>query len=486
VKFLFVTYCMGSAYGEILIGVYKRGLRVALELSGRGHQVFFFCTGRQNFHDSQTALAEQKMEFVEIPFQPAKYEAAEKNRAVYLAWMRQHRPDVVVIGEAPMAGTMLEATLAAAEAHIPTVMLDNAYHPAFVDDFLRMHGPVFDGVILTGPSALQGPTGYRYLAQVPPLIEVSQAKTQRLLDDLGLDRRRLLLLLAYDPRVEHLGLSLMERLDDPALSALFISGNGARVLGRLNDLQPGVAERIRVIAPPQDDVLFGLIQAAGCAVTKCAFMQVTESLSLHTPVIGLFYPGGFSLDIFPRNIRAFSHMTSHVDADPETVKAARRFLNMDRGQLKAVHDGTLAAAARAADFLESMPPTPRADTTAEVTRLGFTMADIENAIGQLENHTSPRINQVRSAYLRKFPDHDLHELLCDYSLNGTRRVARLWGRIYRRRWDLYAERRRAGLAGSRRRLLTSSLWRNTLLEMDLGEEVLPSIRQLLELKERQP
>ena len=167
-RVLFVTYCFGNAQGQALIGVYKRGLRVALELSGRGHEIAFFCPGRENFHDDITARAEAQMQFVDIPFDEPNAEQADASHRAFREAVAALRPDVVVVGEAPLSGPLLEATLCAVELGVPLVLLDNAYQPGLVDLFCRVHGPVADGIILTGPSSFHSPDAPAYLAQVPP------------------------------------------------------------------------------------------------------------------------------------------------------------------------------------------------------------------------------------------------------------------------------------------------------------------------------
>src|SRR4051812_9033634 len=190
-KFLFVAYCFGNAQGQALIGVYKRGLRVALALEGRGHTVAFFCPGRENFHDALTAQAEERLEFVDFDFDDPVGAAAEANRQRFRAGLTAIAPDVVVIGEAPLSGPLLEATLSSVELGIPVVVLDNAYQPGLVDLFCRTHAPLLDGLILTGPTSFYAPDPPAYLAQVPPYIEASAGEARTLLAELDLSGERL-------------------------------------------------------------------------------------------------------------------------------------------------------------------------------------------------------------------------------------------------------------------------------------------------------
>ena len=478
-KFLFVAYCMGASQGQTQIGAYKRGLRLALELSNRGHEVSFFCTGRHNFHDSLTDLAEKKLAFVEFPFLPAKYKGAEYNRANFISHLQMLQPDMVVIGDAPLAGTLLETTLCAVELEVPTVCLDNAYGPIFADLFCRRHGAMFDGIILSGPSALHGKSSYPTLLQVPPLITPSREAAKVLISNhLGLNGKRLIVVLAYDQNVQRLGISLLERLASADVDVVFVSSTPEDVSAHLRHLPPPVASHGRAIAAPEDGLLFGLLQVAHCAVTKCAFMQVTESLSLHTPVIGYYYSGYFSMDHLPRVFRRFTHATTTSVADKATVMAALRFLDMDPEKLRLVHNGDEGGAAMAASFLEKLPRLPRQGTEMESARLGFSKVHLVKALKNLEPCGQPVIEQVRCSGLRSMPNHEIYILTCAYHINGNRAFVRLWGRLFRSPISLLGEVRRAQQPGSNRHVLYSSWRHRMLIEVDTGEETLPSIQEL--------
>ena len=260
-RLLFFTYCLSVAEGQAQIGVYKRGLRVAVEMANRGHEVQFFATGRQNFHDALTAEADVKLDFVELPFQSAAYEGADANRAAFLVRYADRRPDVVVIGEAPMAGTLLEGTLSAVESGIPVVLLDNAYGPLHVDAFCDRHGSMFDGMVLNGPSGFFGATDHPYLVQVPPYVDSSPAEARKhLRTTCGLDSEQLMVVLAYDPNVAELGISLLEQLEDPDLDVVFVTPTPDALADRLAAL-PHAARRVRAFPPPNERLLFGLLEA---------------------------------------------------------------------------------------------------------------------------------------------------------------------------------------------------------------------------------
>lgn len=486
-KVLFITYCMDAAFGSSQIGVHKRGLRIGLELAGRGHEVACFCTGRHTFTDALTAAAEARIRFVDWHFAPPT-PGDDRNRTVFLRHLAELRPDVVVIGEAPMAGTLLETTLCAVELGIPTVLLDNAYHPDFVEHFCRRFGAMFDGIVLSAPSGFHGHTGYGYLEQVPPYIDPSVAGARRFLqerfgtDGPGLGADPLLVVLAYDRNVERLGVALTERLDGVAFDVLFLSPDPQTTRRSIPDLPharlrgAGVT-RAGCVPPPEDPVLFGLLQMARCAVTKAGFMQITESLALDTPVVGFCYPGDEWVASLPRRARALTHATTNAQADAATLTATRSFLTSSAGAARAVHNGDLGAAARTADYLEALPRHPRPDTTADAALNGFRPRRVARALRTLYPRGVLDVGSVRCSYLRSFPDHEVHSVVCHYTADGVPRFMRLWGRLFPTREALRHETQRATQDPQRGVLLSTATGR-MLIERDLGTDVLPGIREL--------
>jgi hypothetical protein len=461
-----------------MIGVYKRALRLALELSERGHEIIFFGTGRELFHDSLTAKAEQRMQFIDIPFFKPAYEGAEKNRKTFLSTLSEMRPDVVVIGEAPMVGPLLETTLSAVELNIPTVCLDNAYQPFFVKLFWKNHGPMFDGIILLGPSSLQWKEAPPQLLQVPPFIEASAVDAENLLKDLfGLRPAKLVTVLAYDLNVARLATLLFQKLDDPSLSLVYIGSDIEKIQEIQEQLPAQVRSRSRVIPPPAEPTLFGLIQLSKFAVTKCAYMQVTECLSLGTPVISYFYPGYFPLNFLPHEVRQFAYATDKLDSNRETVAAAEKYLNLDPQELLAVHDGKLGALPQAADFLQDLPRPHCQEKTASAARLGFSEGRMKVALRRLDRSFNEKIEvrQIRSTRIRCLRDfHSIHSVLCDYSVGEERRYARLWGHTFPTLIQAILEVKTLLCGKSRRQLLFFSPAGRILIERDLGVEILPS------------
>ena len=121
---------------------------------------------------------------------------------------------------------------------------------------------------------------------------------------------------------------------------------------------------------------------------------------------------------------------------------------------------------------------PRRNTKREVERLGVVLRQLQSTIQNLRGERPTLIHQVRANYLRKFPDHDLYNIVCEYSLQGGKYFDRFWARKFKTRSVVLKEYRRARLGGSRRQVLLISPLSRLSLEVDKGEESLPSIKEL--------
>ena len=474
-KFLFVTYCFGSHEGQTLIGVYKRGLRVAMELDRLGHEIYFSCTGREGYSDELTQAAEKTLTFVDIPFVVASFDEVRENRRHFLETMKEISPDVVVIGEAPLAGSMLESTLCAFELRVPIVFLDNAYNPLFVENFSSMFGPMADGIVLTGPSSHHMLEPPAHLCQVPPFIRSDLRSARRILrDELGLRGDRLVTVLAYDEKVERLALSLARELRDTETEFLFCARDPDGCAGRLASLPQRLRRRVRVTPQPADSVLFGFLQVSRLAIVKYGFMQVSECLAIRTPVVAVFHEGPKWLDALPEVSRRLAFVTDNSEADAAVVEAARELLATAPRELAAIHDGSFDATVRAALFLEQLPKTPRAGTEAESIALGFTRPRLRKALVAKFAAPDLRLRTWRSFRLRVTPEYELFMVVAQVRVNRRWESARLWARRYpdaRKARGAYAE-ARAGQNGDLHTLYYSARSR-TLFADDFGEAELP-------------
>lgn len=373
-----------------------------------------------------------------------------------------------------MAGTLLESTLCAVELEIPVVILDNAYFPGFANYFYNIHGSIADGIILNGPSSFCTPNQFSILLEIPPFIESSpQAAKDLLSGSLGLKGDKLITVLAYDRKIEKLGVSLLERLNSPEMEGLFFSPNPEECKKHLEKLPAYIREKIRVIAPPPDPTFFGLLELSRLAVVKSGFMQVIECLVLHTPIIGLHFEGFFSLTDLPKICESFVHATYNPDADSETTAAAQRFLDIPPEKMKNIHNNDLNASAVAADFIENMSRVPRKNTTQECEKLGFKKKYIIKALSNLNRSGQITFHFMRCALLRNFPEYRIYTLVCSYFKDGKKEFSRLWCRVYKSRKAAMADVSNAKSPDSGRRLIYFSAARHLLIEEDIGEWALP-------------
>ena len=503
-RFLFVAYCFGNDQGHALVGVYKRGLRIALELARRGHEVFFACPGRENFHDETTAEAERRLEFVDLDARHPTPEAAAESGRELTSRIGALRPDVVVVGEAPLEGFLLEATLAAIEAEVPVAVVDNAYNPTLVRLFWEQWQTMFDGIVLTGPRSFWRRGAPPQVLQIPPFIQPDAGAARDLVcRDLGLDGDRLVTVLAYDRNVQALALSIVRGLDDPAAEAVFLTHEVEACRRRVEGLPPEVRHRVRVLPPQPDGLHFGLLQLSRLVVGKCAFMQVTECLSLHTPIVGFAFAGQFSLAMLPAVCRRFSHSTSETTASAETLAAARRLIEVPPEEMRAVHDGSLGAAERAAEFLEALPArprstvgdaaertlrryydrvAPRAGAAAIAARGRRRLADelIRATLAEDHPHAEIAPRELRFGPIRhiRAGEEQILAATARYTAEGAPGFERWWVRIFRSPEGLERGVRLARAAGTERRLRLVRPEQRFLVEEDRGEALLPTLESV--------
>ena len=471
-RVLFITYCFGDVSGQALIGVYKRGLRIALELHDRGHEVLFDCTGRGTYHDDLTDLADQRLQFVDLNLDAVDEEGLERSRERALQAMSRCRPDLVVVGEAPMLGTLLEATLCAVELGIPVALLDNAYGAHAVPYFLRNHGGMMDAVVLTGPSCTHAQAAPPHVRQVPPFVTTASSEAAQLVERLGLRRDRLVCVLAYDSKVEGLGFSLVERLDAPDVDVLFLSRSPEESERTAARLPAELRARVRVLGLLPDPLLFGLIELSRLAVVKCGFMQVTECLALRTPVICAYHDSATWLRWVPRAYLPFVHIADHDEADRATLAAAARLFDVPERAMYSIHDGSFDATASAADFLEGLSAEQRPETWTETVDV-FPETQVREALRTAVGGQEVSLLLLRAMRLRTLPREEVHSLVCRCRVDGGERFLRLWGHRYASGRAAKLAQREAVRSG--RHVLFASPRRRVLIEPDLGQELLPPL-----------
>ncbi len=475
-RILFVAYCMvNNENGDSLIGVYKRCLRIGLEMERRGHEVWIFCTGREGYRDATTVAAEEKLHFLDVRFDVLLSPSIALRRRYYRFLFRQLHPDMVVAGEVPLAGTILESAVCAAGLGIPVVVLDNAYSPDMAELFVSTHGAMADGVVLTGPSSFQMRGAPSYYCAAPPFVNEASRECDSLLGQLGLTGTRLITVLAYERKAELLATALLGQAKVQPCEAIFLAANPRETEERLAGLPLEARNRVRVLRPPDEGVFFALLHRSSLVVGKCGFMQVSEALALGTPFIGIEYRGCFPVSSLPSGAQKFVHATTSVEADRVTTRVAARFLKTSAEKLKSLHDGRFGGIPLVADFLEAMPRTPRASTTSECAKLGYEENIVCPALERLNGSSDVRMHSVRATRLRSWEAGRIDNLSVIYETGGARRHALLWGRHYNDRAAANADLELARKPESPRRLLHYSPASLVAIELDIGEPHLPPI-----------
>jgi hypothetical protein len=473
-RFLFSAYCVRSPTGHSLIGVYKRTLRIGLELVARGHQVVICCPGRDLYRDGLVERAERSMDFVDFPLDVLFEPDISKKRAAYRAAYEKYGVDAVIVGEAPLAGGLLDSTVSAVEARIPVVILDNAYSPLLVDWFTSNHGPVCDGLLLTGPSSFHSTNAPAHVCQVPPFVSYEPGAADELLRSFALGDQHIVTVLGYEVKAELLALSLMAKLPEPLPAFVFLTCDADTCRARIGQLEPSRARRAHVASPPAETTLFDLMARSQLTIGKCGFMQVTESLSLHTPFIGVFYRGCFKVHVVPECGARYVHATTVCDADADTMAAAQRFLNVSKSELKEVHDGSFQAARRAADFIEALPKRARRVAPAELARNGYDPALIESVLRACVPGDGFAIEDVRCTLLRRTKDSVVHSIVGNVRLGDEAKSVALRGRFFRDDSSFDEGLSEAERPESPREVVFRSKQHRFFAEHDRGESHLPA------------
>jgi hypothetical protein len=306
----------------------------------------------------------------------------------------------------------------------------------------------------------------------------STEDAEELLKDLfGQLPDRLVTVLAYDMNVARMATSLFQELSDPSISLVYIGSDIEKIQELREGLPAHVRAQSRVIRPPAEPALFGLIKLSKFAVTKCAYMQVTECLSLRTPVIGYYYPGYFALNFLPNEVTRFVYATDRLDSNREMVAVAKNYLNIKPDELLSVHNGDLSGLSKAADFLEDLPRLRQQEKTMNAAQLGFSKKRMKAALRRLDHTLDGQIEvlRVRSTRLRLLKNwHSIYSVLCDYTVGGEQRCARLWGHTFPTFIQAILETKTLIYGKSRRQFLFFSPLSRILIERDMGIDILPT------------
>jgi hypothetical protein len=483
-RVLFVSYLLiNDVNGNSLIGVYKRCIRIGLAMAERGHEVWILCPNHADYRDDLTALAQQKLRFLEIEPSILYRAPLEVRRQWCRLVFRRLKPDLVVAGEAPLGGIILEPVLWAAGAGVPLVILDNAYGPDFARRFVAVHGPIADGVILSGPSSFQMPDPPSFYCGVPPYLEGEPTAGERW-RALHAQGAPLITVLGYDPKAEQLAAGLLTALAqhpdfrERPPRAIFFSLDPAGCRERLAARGLDCAV---VMPPPAEDVLFGALAGAYLTIGKCGFMQISESLAVGTPFIGVYYRGCCPLFLLPAEAQQFVHAVpvrpgEGMNPSEDDIQAAARMLRTPRSALEKLHDASQGALRIAAEYLERLPRVARSETTAESAAVGYAESLIQAAIAARHPNSKIHVRSVRSSRLREEPWGHIDALVCRYWVDERSWCCNWWGRVYQRAEEGVAEAQRVHAQLPGRSMIWSSSDGRVLIEEMGDEAALPPIQ----------
>ncbi|MGH6744604.1 hypothetical protein, partial [Novosphingobium sp.] len=175
------------------------------------------------------------------------------------------------------------------------------------------------------------------------------------------------------------------------------------------------------------------LRTSQLAIVKYGFMQVTEALSLRTPVLAVYHDGPRWLRHTPRFCHNFVYVASDADTGPQIAAAAHKLMDTDKEEMKPIHTTVFAAAQEAARFLEKLYVRGLRDTTAECAERGFSQQRVAAALEELEHGGQVSIRSLRCIRVMASigtEQKEVFALFCRYTVAGEQRTARLKGTVY--------------------------------------------------------
>lgn len=206
-------------------------------------------------------------------------------------------PDVIVLGEGPGNGKMLELSRAALQAGIPQVCIENYYGPGQPQHY-KKENPWLDRWLLLGlplEAAYGRITPHAEL--VPPLLPAVNGSSAPDTADMTI--------LGYDPTVARLGIDLLHRLPHGTRARL-IYGDGLKK--QLVDLREETRRlHVDFVEPPSEQQLRRYLAGSRIVVCKSGFQQMVECLAAGTPAIAYDAPGGVPEILLAGQMRPYVH-----------------------------------------------------------------------------------------------------------------------------------------------------------------------------------
>ena len=322
-RLFFVTYAVAGPRG--LIGVYKRCVRLIAALHHEPCDVMLLNFGAA----PDDPLIRRVVRTVPQPMFRDPHEDPEwmrdsrgrddlepVNRRFwkdeFLRLLGLARPDVIVLGECPLAGHMALASSAARRLGVPQICVDNYYGTESVSRFQLLH-PFVDRWLLIG---LAETHGYGFVgsaaAVVPPLLGRDVNATR--------NGERGIIVLGYDVAVARLGIDVAQRLGRTRETTSVLSDAVRQALPEIDGVGASV------VSPPDDDELRRLLASAAIVVCKNGYQQISEALSFGAVPLCVSVPGGLNWKLLPAYLKRFvvyvGESESISDVDIERLQRA--------------------------------------------------------------------------------------------------------------------------------------------------------------------
>jgi glycosyltransferase involved in cell wall biosynthesis len=221
-----------------------------------------------------------------------------------LELFRKIRPDVVVLGEGPGNGKMLELSNAALQVGIPQICIENYYGPGQPQHY-KKENPWLDRWLLLG-LPLEATYGRiaPYAELVPPLLPVVNGSDTTDVVDMTI--------LGYDPTVARLGIELLHKLPPHTRARLIYSDAIKKYLVELRENTRDLA--LEFVEPPSEQQFRRYLATSRAVVCKSGFQQMVECLAAGTPAIAYDAPGGVPEILLAGQMRPYVQYFPRRDA----------------------------------------------------------------------------------------------------------------------------------------------------------------------------
>ncbi|MGD8568077.1 MAG: hypothetical protein PVJ39_08310 [Gammaproteobacteria bacterium] len=332
---LFVSYdcSAGLGSGPTMIGVLKRGLRLIDCMPPNLLVPHWLHWGQLEIDDPLIQRMAREIPPLTVPWQPGPRrngvipyilgiicERATR-RAGQIKYLRRLfdrlQPDLIVLGEAPLAGLLNLAHEAALDLSIPQLVIDNYYNESQPQRFTH-EWPAVNQWLLVGLSR-QGQYGRigKQTVLIPPLLTKSISPSTRRVD---------LTILGYDSKVTELGIALLTALPAGTTAHLIHRDLSTEQIDALR-LRIGV-RRLSTQTMPEDLQLRDCLRGSRVVVCKNGFQQMVESLAVGTPVATYEAGGGVPQHLLNKQFQPFvTYSTPQCASDPCLISRVKQWID---------------------------------------------------------------------------------------------------------------------------------------------------------------